>query len=104
LASWHTYSTTNDINELTHRKGAHTQLEGSSVNSFFFTQWEKSSQNCNLVHLCSDPDRKRLQVPLMSREECPHCRNQPVHVIEVRDENWWQVEHFLPARQGIFGR
>jgi hypothetical protein len=25
--------------------------EGSSDNSFYFTQWEKSSQNCDLVQL-----------------------------------------------------
>ena len=47
---------------------------------------------------------KEIEVPLLNQEEYLHCRNQLVHAIEVRAENWWLVEHFLPEEQGRFGR
>jgi hypothetical protein len=43
-------------------------------------------------------------VPLLIQEESLHCKNQLAHVIEVKVENWWHVEHFLPVEQHRFGR
>ena len=45
---------------------------------------------------------KEIEVPLLNQEEYLHCRNQLVHAIEVRAENWWLVEHFLPAESGRY--
>jgi hypothetical protein len=59
---------------------------------------EKSAQNFHLVIF------NETTIPLLNQEECPHCRNQLVHAIEVKAENWWQVEHFLSAEQRRFER